>query len=134
MSFEKGQSGNPAGRPIGIRDKRTAMRDLLVPHAESLIAKAVEMALAGDSTALRLCIDRLIPPAKSKDDPVTLPRLARSLSDNGRLVLEALANGSLTPEEAGAVIHAMATQARIVEIDDIEKRVAALEKTLGGKR
>jgi hypothetical protein len=128
MSFEKGQSGNPAGRPVGIRDKRAAMRDLLVPHAEELVAKAVELALAGDSTTLRICIDRLIPPVKAKDDPVTLPALSDSLAANDRSVIEALADGRLTPEEAGAVMQAMATQARIVEIDDIEKRVTALEQ------
>lgn len=128
MSFEKGQSGNPAGRPPGIRDKRAAMRDLLVPHAEELVAKAVELALSGDSTALRICIDRLIPPAKAKDDPVTLPALSDSLADNGRLVIQALAESKLTPEEAGAIMQAMATQARIVEIDEIEKRVTALEQ------
>src|SRR2546425_13185526 len=106
MSFQKGESGNPAGRPAGIRDKRTAMRDLLVPHAEELVTKVVELALAGDSTALRICIDRLIPPAKAKGDPVNLPPPSDSLADNGRSVIEALAEGKLTPEEAGEVMQA----------------------------
>ena len=44
MQWEKGESGNPAGRPAGIKDKRTAMRELLLPHAEELVAKVVEMA------------------------------------------------------------------------------------------
>jgi len=34
----------------------------------------------------------------------------------------------LTPDEAGTILQALATQARIVEADEIEKRVAALEK------
>src|SRR5262245_5811090 len=100
MAFEKGESGNPAGRPPGIRDKRVAMRDLLIPHAEALVAKVVEMAKAGDSTALRICIDRLIPPVKAKDDPIRLPSLANSLADSGRVILEALADERVTPEEA----------------------------------
>src|SRR5262245_50057017 len=126
--FRPGQSGNPAGRPPGIRDKRTAMRDLLVPHAAELVAKVVEMAKAGDSTALRICIDRLIPPVKAKDDPVQLPPLTGSLADSGRVVLEALAEERLSPEEAANVLQALATQARIVEVEEIEKRVTALEK------
>ena len=91
MTFQTGQSGNPAGRPQGIRDKRTAMRELLMPHAEALVAKVVETALEGDSTALRICIDRLIPAAKAKDDPVSLPPLLGSLADKGRIVIDALA-------------------------------------------
>jgi Family of unknown function (DUF5681) len=104
MKWEKGESGNPAGRPTGIRDKRTAMRELLMPHAEQLVAKVVELALAGDSTALRICIDRLIPPAKAKGDPVSLPAPSDSLADNGRNVIKALADGTLSPEEAGEVM------------------------------
>lgn len=66
MTFKKGISGNIQGRPKGIVDKRIELRSLLVPHAEALVNKAVELALAGDSNALRLCIDRLIPKAKDE--------------------------------------------------------------------
>jgi hypothetical protein len=133
MSFQKGESGNPVGRPAGIRDKRTAMRDLLMPHAEGLVAKVVELALAGDSTALRICIDRLIPPARARGDPVNRPPPSVSLADNGRSVIQSLAEGNLTPEEAGEVMQALTAQARIVEMDEIEKRVAALEQAAAMK-
>ena len=56
MQYERGQSGNPAGRPVGINDKRLAMRELLEPHAEELVAKVVEMAKTGDTAALRICM------------------------------------------------------------------------------
>jgi len=133
MAFPKGESGNPAGRPPGIRDKRTAMRDLLVPHAGALVTKAVELALAGDSTALRICIDRLIPPARARGDPVALPPASDSLAENGRNVIEALAEGRLSPEETGEIMQALTAQARIVEIDEIEKRVTALEQAAATK-
>lgn len=124
------QPGNP-GRPPGIRDKRTAMRDLLLPHAPELVAKVVEMAKNGDATALRICLDRLIPPAKAKDDPVCLPGLTDSLADNSRAVVKALADGELTPEEAATVLQALASQVRIIEADEIERRIAALEQAAG---
>src|SRR5215813_8515120 len=113
MAFQPGQSGNPSGRPPGIRDKRTAMQALLEPHAEALVTKVVELALAGDGAALRICIDRLIPAAKAKDDPVSLPTLTGSLADQGRIVIEALAQEKLSPEEAATILQALATQARI---------------------
>jgi hypothetical protein len=79
MRFQKGQSGNPAGKPKGARDKRTELRALLHPHAEALVNKAVDLALAGDTTALRICVDRIIPPVRS--DAVWLPGLEGSLAN-----------------------------------------------------
>jgi hypothetical protein len=92
------------------------------------VAKAVELALAGDASALRICIDRIIPAAKAKDDSVTLPALNGSLADNAKVVVTALGAGELSPDEAATILSALATQARIVEVTEIEKRVAALEK------
>ena len=57
--FEKGQSGNPNGRPEGSRNRATILAQVLLDgQAEELIQKCVQMALDGDSTAMRLCIER----------------------------------------------------------------------------
>ena len=69
MTFKPGESGNPAGRPKGIVDKRIQLRSLLQPHAEELINELVEQAKLGEPWAMKLCIDRLIPPIK-KDDSI----------------------------------------------------------------
>ena len=131
MTWEQGQSGNPAGRPPGVKDKRTAMRELLEPHATELVAKAVEMAKNGDAAALRICIDRLIPPAKAREEPVTLPLGNGTLAEKGQAVLTALGEGAIAPDVATAILQGIAAQARIVEVDQIEKRVAALEAKYG---
>lgn len=125
--FKKGQSGNPAGKPKGARDKRTALRELLQPHAADLVAKAVELAKAGDTTALRICIDRCIPAIKAKDAPVDLPELTGSLAEQGQAVMRAMAAGRITPDEANAVMQVISAQARIIEVDELEKRLADLE-------
>jgi hypothetical protein len=91
------------------------------------------MAKAGDATALRICIDRLIPPAKPKDDPVTLPGMSGSLADNTRVVVAALADGELSPDEAATVLQALASQVRIIEASEIEERITALEQSVRGK-
>lgn len=134
MTFEKGQSGNPSGRPPGIRDRRSAMRALLEAHAPELIAKAVEMAKAGDATALRICLDRLIPAAKAKDDPVSLPDMSDSLADNSRVIMRLLAESELTPEEASSILQALASQVRVIEATEVEQRIAALEATANKRR
>ena len=68
-TFQPGQSGNPNGRPPGSRNKsKLALESLLDGEAENLTRRAVEMALAGDTTAMRLCLDRIYP--ARKDTPV----------------------------------------------------------------
>jgi hypothetical protein len=50
--FKKGQSGNPAARPIGSRHKTTlAMESLLDGEADTIVRKAIEMAKDGDALA-----------------------------------------------------------------------------------
>lgn len=131
MAFKKGQSGNPQGRPKGLTDRRTALRELFDARRDDLVAKAIELALEGDTQALKLCLDRAIPALKPQDAPVTLPRFTGTIADQGRQVLEGLADGRLTPDEAATVMGAVAAQARIVEVEELERRVAELEKAHG---
>jgi len=67
MTFKKGESGNPEGRPFGSRNKSTlAALSLIEDEGEQLTRKAVELALDGDIQALKLCMDRLAPPIKER--------------------------------------------------------------------
>lgn len=127
--FKQGKSGNPSGRPKGIWDKRTELRALLEPHAKELIAEAVALATQGDVGALRLCIERLVPALRTEDRPVKLPTLsaAKTLSEQGTEVIAALSAGTITPDEATSLMQAIAANARIVETDELVRRVTALE-------
>ena len=61
--FESGQSGNPKGRPKGSRNKTTLLAEsLLEGDADAIMRKLLEKAKEGDLTALRICLDRLLPP------------------------------------------------------------------------
>jgi hypothetical protein len=62
MTFYKGESGNPAGRPRGSRNRTTIlMQSVLEADGEALARKAIDLAKGGDLTALRMCMDRLVP-------------------------------------------------------------------------
>ena len=104
--FSKGQSGNPAGKRKGTRNRSTmAAEALLEGECEALTRKAIELALAGDTMALRLCLERLVPPRKERPIRFELPAIA-SEGDAARAmgaVLAALAAGQITPSEATAV-------------------------------
>jgi hypothetical protein len=132
VAFKKGVSGNPKGKPKGCKDKRTELRAMLEPHAGALIKKAVDLALAGDTTALRICMDRLVAPMKAKDGAVEIGESAGSLTEQGKTVLSALVSGRISPEDATTVMQALSAQARIIEVDQLEQRIAALERQADG--
>jgi hypothetical protein len=116
--FEKGRSGNPAGRRPGSRNKATlAAAALLAGESEALTRKAVELALAGDPMAMRLCIERLLPPCRERIVKFILPPI-ESVSDISaamRAVTSALAKGDITPGEAATIAGVVETFARAIE-------------------
>lgn len=127
------EPGNP-GKPRGTRSRATmAAEALLNGEAEGLTRKAVEKALEGDTVALRLCLERLVPPRK--DTPITFPmapvRTAADVVEASASVLSAVGAGEVTPEEAGRVMALLTAHRAIVETGELELRVSELEK---GKR
>ena len=72
--FERGRSGNPAGRQAGSLNKTTvAAAALLAGESEALTRKAVELALVGDPTAMRLCLERVLPACRERAVKFALP-------------------------------------------------------------
>jgi hypothetical protein len=122
-------AGN-TGRPKGARNRTTqAVMALLEGEAEALSRKAVEMALAGDGVALRLCLDRIAPPRKDSPVEFPLPRMttARDAAEAAGAVLEAVSVGDLTPTEGAQVMGLVDSYRRTLEVTELEARVAALE-------
>ena len=72
-TFKPGVSGNPSGKPKGALNKRTQLIKLMEAHAEELINKTVELALSGDTVALRLCVERLVPRITDRPATVVMP-------------------------------------------------------------
>lgn len=104
MPFKPGKSGNPSGKPKGARNKTTlAMQSLLDGEAEAITRKAVEMAKGGDTTAMRLVMERLIAPRKDRAVPFELPKLqtAADALKAATSIVEAVAAGDLTPLGGG---------------------------------
>ncbi len=122
-------AGNP-GRPKGARHKTTqAVEAMLEGEAEGLTRRAIELALDGDTTALRLCLERIAP--VRKDSPITfdLPpiRSAADASEAVQAVLQAVSGGQITPLEASTVMALLGEFRRVLETTDLEARITALE-------
>jgi len=132
--FRKGRSGNPAGRPRGSRNRATQAEILLEGEAEALTRKAIELARAGDTTALKLCLERILPRRRSRAIVFDLPPIDR-VEDLGMAmgtVLQEAASGRLLLDEAAALIGMMDAKRRVLEAIDLEKRLQALEAGSAG--
>ncbi len=120
-----------AGKPAGARHRVTrAIEELLEGEHEALTRKAIEKALEGDMIALRLCLDRLAPAKRDGPVSLTLPKVS-SVNDAvaaSAALLEAVAGGDVTPDEAGRVMALLVAHRGLVETGDLESRIAALEK------
>jgi polyhydroxyalkanoate synthesis regulator phasin len=118
-----------AGRKKGS-GQAAHYRAMLEPYAEELIQRVVGMAKEGDMAALKLCLDRLCAPLRPTDRHIFIEGMsdAKELSDKGELILTNVANGEITPSEAQSLMAAISSQARIIEVDELERRVAELEQ------
>ena len=133
--FKPGQSGNPAGKPIGTKNRATVMAQALFDgEAETLTRKIIELAKGGDMQALKACVDRLCPPMKAQAAPVQvdIPE-TDNISDLAKYFIKAAANGQLPPDVAAQLVSAVGTLARVVEVDELKERMAALEAAIGRK-
>jgi hypothetical protein len=128
-------AGN-TGRPAGARNRTTmAVLELLEGQAEALTQRAVDLALAGDTTALRLCLERVAPPRKDAPVEFALPQMktARDAAEAAGAVLQAVSEGDLTPAEGAQVMGLVDSFRRTLEVTELEARVAALEISGGEK-
>jgi uncharacterized protein DUF5681 len=105
--FEKGQSGNPAGRPLGARNRTTvAAQALLDGKAEAITDKAIEMALSGDINAIRLCLKLTVPPRREQPIEFEIRELTwiNDAEEAIANVIAAVAAGKITLAEAAEVV------------------------------
>ena len=136
--FAPGHTGNPKGRAPGSRNKATqAALALMEGQLEQITQTLVDAALGGDLTAIRLILDRLVPPCKEKAlPPISLPPVpdAQSLPKLTAAILGAVADGRITPGEGQALAALASTHAKNLELAELEQRIAALERTQGKGR
>ena len=132
--WQKGQSGNPAGRPPGLRNRATIAAEVLLEgEAESITRKAVEHANAGDPWAVRLCMERILPARKDRPVKFQLPPIATAAdaaTASSALVI-AVSEGDLTPSEAAELGKLVESFVRTLEAHNFEQRLIKLEQRNG---
>ena len=131
MPFKPGQSGNPAGRPKGSLNTTTeAAKAVLVKHTPELIEKAVQMALDGNETMLKVLIERILPRADkvlAVNTQINLNREKAPVQDMGSEMMRTMEHLlALTPEERDQKLREIEAQEAFEE--EQAKQQAVFEK------
>ncbi|MEQ1663022.1 MAG: DUF5681 domain-containing protein [Thiobacillus sp.] len=123
-----GQSGNPAGRPKGAKNKKTALVEAFENEGSAIARKVIEAALAGDMQAANICLSRLSPPLRARAEKVQFELTPDApLTTQAQQILTAVAAGDVDPETGQLLINCIASFAGLKATDELEARLAALE-------
>ncbi len=130
MTFQPGQSGNPAGRAVGSRNKKTlAVEERLFEHAQELVDDLVKRAQRGEPAAMRLCMERILPAGRGRPLPIELPSI-RSTEDAiaaADVIMDALKQGAISAREAVDLLRVVEGLTRLTGAIDFIKKVARRE-------
>lgn len=132
--FTRGQSGNPAGKPRGARHKTTLAAEALFDgEVEQLTRKAIELALGGDVAALRICLDRILPPRRERPVLFELPPLQSATDAPGAMaaIVAGVAAAEITLGEAAELAKLVETYIKAIEANVFDQRLHALEMKTG---
>jgi hypothetical protein len=132
--FAPGVSGNVNGRPPGSRNRATVVCEaLLSGEAEAIVAKAIELAKAGDVGMIRTLLGFILPAKRDRHLTLTLPPIetAQDALLASRAIVQAIAAGELSPAEGAEMSKAVETYIKLVEVVDLESRLTELERERG---
>ena len=129
--FQKGQSGNPGGRPSGSVNKSLRMlRDAAEAILPSLIAKAKD----GDLEAQKLILDRGIPRLRAVSMPEAMALPDGTLTDQAKALVALIAEGNLSTTVAAEIAGIITASARVEEVDQLRDELKTLRALLEGRR
>ena len=126
MQFTKGASGNPAGRPKGIKDKRHRFSEAIESMIPQVLDSVFQKAIAGDMTAARMLLDRTLPNKRPEQERVEISHTGNFPSD-AQNVLRSVLDGEVSPDVDASLLSAMTSVLKAVEMEELTKRIAALE-------
>jgi Family of unknown function (DUF5681) len=122
--FKPGLSGNPKGRPKNTNT--SIFRNKLIEATPGIIERLIEMAMEGDTMAIKAVLDRVCPSLKPQAMAISLP-VKSTLAEQGGAIIKATMAGQIPPDIGSQLITALASQSKIVEIDDLRERIERLE-------
>ena len=129
--FQKGQSGNPSGKPRGCKSKWTAVREAIADELPAILGALRRRALEGDVAAATALLDRCLPKLKPTHGEVEIPGAGKTLAERAEAIAAAAVSGELPPDAAADLMSIITAHARVKEIAELEQRIAVLEERNG---
>ena len=126
MPFQKGQSGNPNGRPRKPRVTPTALFNRISAELPAVIDKLVDHAKDGDTRAAKLLLERVYPAVRPQAQPVAF-HATGTLTELAEGIVQGISQGAIPPDTGAYILTALGGLARLKELDELERRMAALE-------
>ena len=128
--WQRGQSGNPKGKPKGARHATVQALDLLGRNSgEEILLAIIRSAISGDARSAELVLRRIWPEQKGRPLFLDLPAISDSSSMLAALarIIEAAASGEITTDEGAGLAGLVEAQRRAIETGELAERIAALE-------
>lgn len=125
--FEKGQSGNPQGRPPG-QTLAGRLRNTVGQEFDGIVSSLIAQAKAGDTQAANLLLARVIPALRPISEPAKLEIAGESLRNKAHSIMGLVSDGKLSAADAKLLLDGLGQVARIIETDELERRITALEE------
>ncbi|MBT3042959.1 MAG: hypothetical protein KME67_08885 [Candidatus Thiodiazotropha sp. (ex Codakia orbicularis)] len=138
MKFQPGQSGNPAGRRKGARNKRTALMKALQEHfggvrqaeaEQKFWALVLNAATKGDASCLSLIAQRLQPPTKPQTPLLSIDLPDEPVEAATRL-LKAAGSGEASVEQVKPLLSGLSDLLKAREFEELDQRLSDLEDQL----
>lgn len=124
-----GHSGNPKGRPAGSRNKSNIVAEEFAKAGSEIARVVMDAALAGDMHAANLVLQRLCPPLRPRAERVAFDLdPALSMTEQAQQIVCAVAAGMIEPETGQLLIGCITALAGLKQIDELEQRLATLER------
>lgn len=137
MAFKPGESGNPAGRPKGARDKKNAVAAEFAKEGSAVARVVLDAAKGGDMQAAALVLQRLSPPLRPTASTVQFELDADApIGDQAKQIVLAVSRGEIDPDTGKLLIDMLSAFVGLHDIEaliiEVKAQREALTRVRGG--
>jgi len=131
VAYVKGQSGNPKGRPVGTKNKKTLLRQELEKDGSALAAAIKTAALEGnDTTAMSLWLARLEPPLRPSAQRVQFDLDPDApIADQAKQILLAVSRGEIDSDQGRQILDMLAAFIGMKDVEHFLDELKRLRET-----